>query len=223
MNDPLANPSIGYGLAQSRRRASALNWWQAGGATGCVGAWRAKGAATYESSKIDLSGSENNLTEGSAPSWSASIGWSFDGVSQYLKTGIVPFSDYSGFGQFSSYVSGVVFGEAGAGSAGFAVYPTAASKVFYYGSGELSKSPGITSGNLAVCGYQTRRAAYRNGASDGTIPSGSESPLEIYIGASSFPFPSFLPCNGTVDAVAIYNNSLSDTIAAAIASAMASL
>jgi len=57
-------------------------------------AYQAVGAASYADSLVNLSNpGTNDLTTLSAPDWSASRGWIFDGVSEYLDTGVVPDGD----------------------------------------------------------------------------------------------------------------------------------
>lgn len=84
------------------------DWWLAGGIdpADCVAAYRAKGAASYAASLIDLSGNGNNAIEvdGSSPGWDSSDGWSFDNTAKRLSIGfpiddaywsfIIKFSDY---------------------------------------------------------------------------------------------------------------------------------
>jgi hypothetical protein len=62
-------------------------WWEVSGKT-CVAAYQAVGAADYAGSLVNLANPGTlDLTEGSAPSWDAQLGWSFNGSTQYLDTG----------------------------------------------------------------------------------------------------------------------------------------
>lgn len=79
MLNPLGSrASIGYGLGMSRP-VSASSWW-----SGAYAAWQAKGAASYAASLVDLTGNGKNLTEGSAPTWDAGTGWTFNGGTNVL-------------------------------------------------------------------------------------------------------------------------------------------
>ncbi len=52
------------------------NWWTAGGATGAMVAYQPAGAASYESSKVNLANPGTyDATEGTAPLWTADRGW----------------------------------------------------------------------------------------------------------------------------------------------------
>ena len=62
-------------------------WWLAGGIDpdDCVAAYQPKGAASYAASKVNLANPGTyDLTNGNDPSWSASTGWTFDGVDDHL-------------------------------------------------------------------------------------------------------------------------------------------
>lgn len=62
----------------------AVNWWEAGGATGCVAAYQAKGAASYAASLVNLANPGTyNLASGVAPDFNSASGWTFD-TSRYL-------------------------------------------------------------------------------------------------------------------------------------------
>ncbi len=65
------------------------NWWDAASAT-ILGAWQAKGVASYAASLLDLSGNGNDLAEtNGAVSWSAGAGWSFaEADAKALNSGI---------------------------------------------------------------------------------------------------------------------------------------
>jgi hypothetical protein len=74
-----------------------LPWWLSGGATGAYGVYRARGAASYDASLIELSGGgAANLTVGSPPSWGTAEGWRQSAVKfnaqTYLNGG--PFTVY---------------------------------------------------------------------------------------------------------------------------------
>ena len=63
------------------------DWWLAGGIDpdDCIAAYQPKGAASYAASKVNLANPGTyDLTNGNDPSWSASTGWTFDGVDDHL-------------------------------------------------------------------------------------------------------------------------------------------
>ncbi len=81
---------------QPKSQAAAVaggGWWDLNGTiTSCVAAYQAKGAASYAASKVNLVNSGTyGITDGTAyPSWDSSTGWSFNGSTQFLKTGYIP-------------------------------------------------------------------------------------------------------------------------------------
>ena len=67
---------IGAGGVQVIHPRSDANWWQSGGASGCVAAYQAKGAANYAASLVNLANPGTlDLTIAVAPSWTAAAGW----------------------------------------------------------------------------------------------------------------------------------------------------
>ena len=145
-------------------------WWNDDGAiAGCIGAWLAKGAASYAASRTDLSGTGNNLTEGNgAVSWASGTGWGFAAASaQYLDTGIIPDISAQGYSmllRYASYVTNAYF---------MAIYAGASQRFgvgflsnnFYYTNGGIVSvvRAGISAAVLGVAGNQ----GYYNGSSDG--------------------------------------------------------
>lgn len=66
-----------------------IPWYLAGGvsAANCIAAYQAKGAASYAASKINLiNPGTYNLIDGVSPTWDAINGWTFDGITTYLRT-----------------------------------------------------------------------------------------------------------------------------------------
>lgn len=213
-------------------------WWQAGGAYGCVAAYQPKGASSYAASLMDLSGSGHDAFAGSAPTWGAVNGWTGDGVGKYLRTGVVPTAGWSFLVQFSGGLTTgtrCVVGSDGIGSTGFSVFPCSQfygpAEVFYLAGRNFRKTPPMQAGNLGgVASVVAQGGGYRNGVFEaGTQAGGGPSNLwsgqgyEAYIlclneiGSANYFF------GGSVQAYAIYNNSLTDAQMLAVATAMAAL
>ncbi len=79
--------------SQAKAVVSGDTWWDLNGTiTSCVAAWQAKGAASYAASKVNLANSGTyDLAEigGGAVTWSDSVGWSgFSTLSRCLDTQI---------------------------------------------------------------------------------------------------------------------------------------
>lgn len=78
---------------QPSSQAALGGWWDLNGTiTSCVAAYQAKGAASYAASKVNLANSGTyGVTDGTAyPTWDSSTGWTFNGTTQFLKTGYIP-------------------------------------------------------------------------------------------------------------------------------------
>ena len=202
--------------------AAEENWWEAGGATGCIQALQAKGAASYAASLLDLSGNGNNATEGVAPTWNTSTGWSFNGTTQYLKSGMLAHFDWTILIRVANIAnSGSVYG--GQISTGYWFVYFGGVSGIQYGSGNVTSYilPAATSGVFGAHNHK----AYRNGAVDTTIVPVSGTALrELYIGArhqgSATPFERI---NGDILCLAMYNFNLSDDLVLAVSTAMAAL
>ncbi len=210
------------------------NWWEAGGTTGCVRAYKPKGAASYAASKSNLvSPGTGDATEPTAnvPTWNTSTGWSFDGAfatNQVLSTGVAlgngsvtmilqftgavsaPFSIFTGYIIGGGYF---YFGAFGGSGDGFSNGPNPE---------DVSCSVGRPAGNFAIAGLD----GYLNGSVVGTdagpIAANLNSP--VFIGdAGSLGSPAGRGAAFTCVAYAIYSGILNATQVAAVASAMAAL
>ena len=217
---------VGAGLGVGRGAAAVANWWEAGGATGCVAAYQPKGAASLAASKVNLANPGTYDAFGAVPpTFNTSTGWTFDGISQVLATGIMPtIQDYTGIVQFSGVSGGGgtwMFG--GFGSRLFGIQPIddqGSPNVAYLNGSFVRVSPSLTSGNLAIAGNQ----GYRNGIADGgTIASGTGTHVDVYIGALNNGGGDAGHRSCVIQAIAFYNNVLTSGQVAAVATAMAAL
>lgn len=202
-------------------------WWLSGGvsAANAIAVYQPKGAASLAASYVNLANPGTyNAAPGTAPTFDAGTGWTFDGSTQYLTTGV----PMNGSGDFSALlrVSGVSdVGQAfGHGSFGFR--PSLNGSLAYYvNGGGVSKAPIVSNGVMAVTDY-----AYRNGISEGlaqlsTLWSGTFYP---HIGASNSVATSatgeanvFFP--GSIIALAVYSGLLTAPQVLAISNAMSLL
>jgi hypothetical protein len=227
---------LGNGLLQTGVLPA---WWTCNGLytkTQCVGAWQAKGAASYAASLLDLTGNGNNLVDpggAATPTWNAATGWTFDGIANYLRTVIVP----SGNQTWSSLLQYTNFGGAGprglfslydvsAGDVAFLVQKDAAMETYNGGAGASGVNvPVLVAGNYGFCG----KTVYRNGVAEpGLINTdlGGITTKSPYIGAMHYwdgtteLAASFAPVE--IIAVSAYNLDASANIAA-LAALMAAL
>lgn len=202
-----------------RALGGASSWWLSGGvsAANCVAAYAPKGAASLAASYTNLANPGTyDAAPGVAPSWSAATGWTFDGSTQYLKTGVTPGNGWAMIVRFSgaamssyTYIAGS-YGVTEATSRFFVgSHPHS-----FYGYGAFGEGAvTITAGVLAIA----NGTGYRDGTSDvaglGSIGSDGGS---IYIGAANRPNSGGVQgkWTGNVLALAIYNTSIASYIAA---------
>ena len=218
-------PGLRYIMPRSAA-AAAPSWWIVAGKT-CVAAYQPKGAASLAASYTNLQNPGTyNAAPGVAPTWAAGTGWTFNGSTQYLDTGVIPAADQS-WSLLVRY-SGAVqsdfarFGCLNSGSARFFLYPytTSSSGTGYGHGGYLLVPVSDTSGVIGFAGNQP----YRNGATHGgTIGTGAGTPIAFSIGAVNNTSVIGDYWNGTIEAIAIYDTTLTAPQVAAVSTAMAAL
>lgn len=224
------------GVLGSGRGGAAAQWWLASGvsAANCVAAYQPIGAVSLAASYDNNAAPGNGLADGTydaapgvAPTWAAATGWTFDGLTTYLLTGITPATGWSAFVRFSDASASnlnFLFGSQGTGAASnylFGVWPiTNGGTRSYHNSGLLNKSDSVTSGVLGFAG----QTAYKDGSAEtGTISTRAGSLWrEIYIGCRNNGIPEFLIA-AKIQALAFYNTTLTAPQVAAISAAMAAL
>lgn len=203
------------------------NWWEAGGATGAVAAYQPIGAASLAASYSNLCNPGTyDAAPGTAPSFDTATGWTFNGSTQYLTTGVTPTAnDWSMFVRFTSsgtntkrYLCGCYGGPT---LLLVANWDGALNNVLYSNHFDRSVAPRHDNGVLAVAGGQ----GYRDGAADGAsfTPGASAGALTIYIGAMNYGGSVFHNTDATIQAVAIFNNTLDAAEVAAVTAAMNAL
>lgn len=210
-------------------------WWLSGGiaAANCLAAYTPKGAASLAASYDNNAAPGNGLPDGTydaglgvAPTFNAAIGWTFNGTTQYLTTGIVPASGYSCFARFANgnvtdrirQVFGV---DDGAGKRfGIRNYQTGVNKAIYHNGGQVISANNYASGVIGIAGAQ----GYYNGATDSAAISAwvGVTALACYVAAAnSGGITNFF--GGDIIALALYNVTLSAPQVAALSVAMAAL
>lgn len=201
------------------------NWWEAGGATGCIAAYQPKGAASLAASYVNLANPGTfNAAPGTAPTFNTATGWTFNGTSQYLTTGIIP-SDYAAKSLLIQFANATASGD----RIPFGAFNVAGGKAFYvdlyyvgnaiYYDGTHFLSGTITAGNLGVAGT----AAYKNGVNQSITLSNLNPTVAAYIGALNNDGALYGYFAGDVIALAVYSANLTDAQMAAVAAAMAAL
>lgn len=195
-----------------------MAWYTAGGAPTPVAAYQPIGAASLAASYVNLANpGTNDAAPGTAPTWAAGTGWTFNGTSQYLNTGITPTAGYSAIVRFSGSSADVAMIVGATGY--FGIWPQYSPGTGYYQVGAgFQSTTGKTSGVMCTVGNGASSQGYYNGAADGaafTATSPAFGPITI-AGTNGF-WP------GDVQAVAIYNTALTAGQVAAITSAMQAL
>ncbi len=203
-------------------------WWQINGVQP-LAVYQPKGAASLAASYVNISSSgTNNAAPGVAPTFSTADGWTFNGTTQYLDTGLVPPNDqsWSMFIRFSdSSGDSVCVGglQSPPGSFGLYCRTNSETEVIYMNSNTAgsSVSPAMTSGVLGVSGNR----GYRNGVTEGSDILAEAGPItiSIFLGALNFQgvAASFCPCK--IQAVWISQSSLTAPQALSLATRMANL
>lgn len=193
-------------------------WYLTGGVAlaNCLGAYRAKGAADLATSYINLAHpGTNDAAPGLAPTFNAATGWTFDGATTYLATGIEPQANWSVFVQFSDCAVGAVIGARDGGDDGIFLVPNSGVASHYYSYGTRPSIAGaVASGNIGVAGT----GCYLNGVWETACNADGATIYDFYLGGmNSAGVASYCACK--IQAVAIYDviHPAPDLIAAAMA------
>ncbi len=223
-------------------------WYLSGGIAGanCIGAYQAKGAASYAASKVNLNNpGTNDLSDGAAfPTWAADTGWTFVAASsQYLTIAsaiatVVPLSmvcrfnaddantyyilmsicHYDGQDKFALSIAGHVAGD----PIQAVSTENATSKAAVTSTGFTASTPYTAAG---IFTNNSSRSAYIDGGSKGNeitlnTPSGLD---RTYIGAYALNGGLSSYLKGKIIACCFYSIALSDAQVSALHNAMAAL
>lgn len=224
-----------YGISPLGRgviRPASGGWWLSGGiaAANCIAAYQPKGAADYAASKVNLANPGTyNAVDGSAyPTWTNTSGWTFNGSTQYLNTGVIPSIDQSWSAIIRHYATDVantcvLFSRSGP-SIDFGIYQSSDTVLYPHNGKNVSiVIPTILNVNsvLAVVGNR----GYKDGVLlTGVIPIGNSPATQpIFIGAANDSGQPLYFWRGNVYCAAIYNTVLSEPQVFALTNAMNAL
>lgn len=206
---------------------SGANWWEpTTGSYTAVAAYRAIGAASLAASYVNLvNPGTNDAAPGVAPTFNTATGWTFNGSSTYLTTGIVPNSgwtfliQYTGLSGSNVYLFGTSNG----------TWPNARMGIIHNDGGSTTRienggansSGGLqTTGNLAAAGS----TGYRNGANPESVPAWSgTTPQAIFIGCRNNAGSPAGYSTANIRAFVVYSTVLDATQMAEISANMAAL
>lgn len=207
----------------------ATSWWLSGGVSSAnaIAVYQPKGAASLAASYINLANPGTyDAAPGVAPTLDAD-GWVFNGSTQYLDSGVIPSVGAWSIivalsGTDTSQLNQVVSGGQSSSNNRWNIWPVASISYHRYTSGSIDSisATSIISGVMCISGYDF----YTDGALESSN-SGSQvaSAYSNYIGArnSSGSADSFF--DGKIQALAIYNTTLSGAQIAAITTAINAL
>lgn len=210
--------------------AAAVPWYLAGGVAlaNVVAAYQPIGAASLAASYSNLANpGTNDAAPGVAPTWASATGWTFNGSTQYLTSGIAPASGYSvviriSGGPTSGNNQYALASYDGTGNTYFRIILRDAGRCIY-NNGNTTLVDTEAAQAAGVWGM-TPTDAYRDGTSQGSLGGWSGTNTRpIYIGARNLA--------GTADAFtafnclayALYNTALTGAQVAAITTAAAAL
>lgn len=199
-------------------RASGSGLWYAG-LTDLVAVYQPKGAASLAASYVNLvNPGTYNAAPGVAPTFSAATGWTFNGTTQYLTTGITPAITWTVIARFANAVASIgAVGAYNAGSDNFFIRPAnAAGNRTYSCGGERNIAGTQTNCVMAMAG----KNCYLNGASDGTIGAGGSNTRPIGLGSVNSSAPIYY-YSGDIIAVAICSSTQTAGQIAAASAAVA--
>lgn len=199
----------------------ANGWWNDNGnIAGAVAAYSPVGAASLAASYSNLANPgtyDAAPVGGSTPSFSAVTGWTFNGSSQYLDTGLTPTTDltwsmiirYSGFAAGSSKALAGTYKDTGSPQGTFLIQSdSAAAMAIRNGSiaSVATNAPALAAGVYGIAG----RTAYRNGVAESNLFPANTGPgaYSIYIGAMHYQTGAANFGASTIQAIAIYNTTL---------------
>lgn len=207
--------------------AAAVPWYLAGGAPTPIAVYEPLGKADLATSYVNLiTPGTYNAAPGTAPTFDAATGWTFNGTTQYLTTGVVPASGYSMLvrvADMGSDVGWIVGAYNSSGNNRFSLgNPNGANRI-EYGSGktvDVVYGATVASGVLAVAGQQGYRDGSPTGAAiaawNGAIVAGLEIARLGGLGGS----PTLAV---KIQVLAIYPDTLTALQVAAVSAAMAAL
>lgn len=215
---------MGLGLGRSRAGA-ATPWYLAGGAPMPVAAYQPIGAASLAASYVNLANPGTyDAAPGVAPTWASGTGWTFNGSTQYLTTGIYPSSAYSVLVRYSNSAVpqwGYLFGSVSPRYFGVRpIMPEGSPNWivdYLWSVTEYKVGPGLAAGVLGLCA----NGGCRNGVLDSTV-SGTFAANTMQMGLGGLGNGTQLYA-GRIQAVAIWSSTLTEAQVAAVSAAMAAL
>lgn len=206
-----------------------MAWWEpTTGSFTVVAAYQPIGAANLAASYVNLANPGTyDTAPGDAPTFDVADGWTFNGSSDYLTTGITPGSTWTILVRYSNRGSGTVslaVATAAANTAPFFGAVTVGGNQWYIVWGNNGAQNYAQSATSGVIG-QASNNRYFDGAAIGALTgSWTGTPQELLIGGQYNTAPTvYRFWSGKIQAVAIYSTTLDATQMAEISANMAEL
>lgn len=194
--------------------------WYAG-LTDLVAVYQPKGAASLAASYVNLvNPGTYDAAPGVAPTFAGATGWTFNGTTQYLTSGVAPAITWTVIARFANAVASIGgVGAYNAGSDNFFIRPAnGVGNRTYASGGERNVVGAQTACVMALAG----KNCYLNGVSDGTIGAGGSNTRAIGLGSVNASAPIYY-YSGDIIAVAICSSTQSAGQIAAASAAVAAL
>ncbi len=212
-----SDPSLGYIQILG-------DWWLAGGISpaNCIAAYQAIGATSLNNSYINLANpGTNDIIDVNAPYWNIVDGWVWDSDSNYpqLNTGVVAKAGYSVVVKFFCTAEDIIQNTVLGGtkestSQYFEIFArrgvTADDHIYKYGSASLAIGVRLFGSNVMA---MTDDYGYLNGAVDDAIAgdlTDSVYPIYLFNTNRDGVLNPVVPFHGAIQAVAIYDITLTD-------------
>jgi hypothetical protein len=212
-------------LGRGQRKWPPADWWTVAGQT-CVAAYQPIGAPSLAASYVNLANPGTyDAAPGVAPTFDSATGWTFDGVTQYLDSGVILAYEHSYFIRFSDLDTGgdfdTIFGVA---TPAYRIFPNRYGDTRYYYNSLYVNFPHGGSRVDGILGM-VNNLGYYNGVHEGTVDAevGANVEFSAYIGAGNYSNSMYLPCKTKIQAIAIYSTTLSASDVAALTARMQAL
>ena len=183
----------------------ANGWWDNNGAiSGCLAAWQPIGAESLAASYTNLANPGTyDAAPGTAPTFTASTGWTFDGSTQYLNTGLTPGAGSSCIARITvtSSHNGVAVGHFLSWGVGY--WGGGSGPIYIAGNFRFGATPGGFPFNTVLAHNSTQ--GYRDAAADGSFLTAGAAGAAISLGSGG---TTNAPFNGKIQAAAVYSGAL---------------
>lgn len=205
----------------------ASGWWDNGGAiSGCVAAYQPIGASSLAASYTNKANPGTyDAAPGTAPTFAAATGWTFNGTTQYLRTFYSP-PNQAAFSAIVRFSGALTTGTRTllatpntTVSTNLGIFQALFPAPYYVNNAGTGGLAAVSGGVLAIATNQ----GYKDGATDGTTFVGAGAAWkEMYIAAYNGSSVGYY-FSGVVQAIAIYNTTLTAGEVATLTTAMNAL